>query len=114
MYVNDITNATGEDNINLFADDNTLIIFGSNETELTNKSMLCMKSMCKWFIANKLSASVEKTCYTVFPAKLSRSVSILIDNCKLTPVKTYKYLGVFIDDNLKWDDHMEPVYKKNC
>jgi hypothetical protein len=68
--VNDITNATGEDNINLFADDTNLIIFGSNEFELTNKATLCMKSMCKWFIANKLSLSVEKTCYTVFPAKL--------------------------------------------
>jgi hypothetical protein len=33
-------------------------------------------------------------------------------NCKLTYVKTYKYLGVFIDDNLKWDDHIEHVYKK--
>jgi ribonuclease P/MRP protein subunit RPP40 len=114
IYVNDIrpTNATGEDNINLFADDTSLIIFGSNEIELTNKAMQHMKSMCKWFIANKLILSVEKPCYTVFPAKLSDDVSILIDNCKLTPVKTYKYFGVFIDDNLKWDDHIEHVYKK--
>jgi hypothetical protein len=64
--VNDITNVTGEDNIYLFANDTNLITFGSNETELTNKSTLCMKSMCKWFIANKLSLSVEKMRYTIF------------------------------------------------
>ena len=112
IYVNDICNVTNEDNINLFADDTNLLVFGSNEYELANKATLSMISMSKWFIVNKLSLSVEKSCYTVFPAKRFGNISILIDNCKLTPVKTYKYLGVFIDDNLKWIDHIEYVYKK--
>jgi retron-type reverse transcriptase len=46
IYVNDITNVTGEDNINLFADGTNLIIFGTLETGPTNKATLCMKSMC--------------------------------------------------------------------
>lgn len=81
------SNATREYDVNLFADDTYHLIFGSNEFRPVNKAMLYMKSMCKWFIANKLSHYVEKTCYTVFPAKLLGNVSVLIDNCKLTPVK---------------------------
>lgn len=49
----------------------------------------------------KLSFSIEKICYTVFHAGHFHNISILIDNGKLTPVKTYKCLAVFIDDNLK-------------
>jgi hypothetical protein len=46
-YVNDILNASREDNINLFADETNLLIFGSNEFELTNNTTLSIKSMCK-------------------------------------------------------------------
>lgn len=99
--MNVIFNATEEDNFNLFANHTNLLIFGSNEFELTKKATLCMISMCKWFLTNKLSLSVKKTCYTALLAELFSYFRMLSDKCKLTPVKTCKYLAVFIDDNLK-------------
>lgn len=36
-----------------------------------------------------------------------------VANCKLKDVKACKYLSVLIDENLKWDDHTDFIYKKN-
>ena len=85
--MNDISNATSENNINLFADDTNLLIFGSNEWKLANKATLSMTSMCKWFLVNKLSLSVEKTCYTVFPAKLFGNEHFISPKQKYTTIK---------------------------
>jgi hypothetical protein len=62
-----------------------------------------MNSMCKWFVAN-----------TVFRAKINDSLSILAANYKLKSVKSCKYLDVIIDENLKWVDHIDYLYKKIC
>jgi hypothetical protein len=72
----DIPNATNQYNINLFASDTNLLIDGSNTSESSQKATLCMNSMCEWFVSNKLSLSIDEICYTVFPAKVSDSVSI--------------------------------------
>ena len=41
-------------------------IFNSRDsTRLSQKLNLCLKQINEWFIANKLSLSLDKTCYTV-------------------------------------------------
>jgi hypothetical protein len=44
LYVNDIHGAPKQNNINLFADDTQLLVFGSNAVELSNAATLLMNS----------------------------------------------------------------------
>ena len=49
----------------------------------------------------------------IFPkAQNQDEVAIVVDNVKLKNVNECKYLGVILDNDLKWTAHIEIVYKK--
>ena len=39
---------------------------------------------------------------------------IVVGSTMIQRVKSYKLLGVFIDDGLKWSTHVDYIYKKAC
>jgi len=100
----------------IFADDTNLFISGPSLAFLETKANLCLKQMEYWFSANKLSLNTEKTCYTIFLSKYisARTVSLnlYINNQKINRVLSCKYLGVIIDEFLKWNVHIDYVCKK--
>jgi len=82
--------------------------------ELEFKANYFLLSLDNWLKANKLHLNIEKTCYSVFsPNKIPvPTVTVKINNVKITCVKECKYLGVIIDDKLKWTPHIELVLQK--
>jgi len=66
IYVNDIYNAIPEVNIKLFADDYNFFVHSRDTFRLSQKTNLFLKQINEWFVANKLSLSLDETCYTVF------------------------------------------------
>ena len=66
-----------------------------------------------WFKLNKLSLNVATTNYMIFKNKYSPTASIDVNistnNNQLSQVKTTKFLGVLIDDNLSWKTHTTHV-----
>ena len=66
VYVYDIHNAIPEVNIKLFADNTNTFVHSRYTFRLSQKTNLCLKQISEWFVANKLSLSLDKTCYTVF------------------------------------------------
>jgi len=64
-----------------------------------------------WLVANKLSVNVEKTCYRTFPHDKANETLLSINNQIVNEVTSCRYLGVIIDDELKWTDHINHVYK---
>ena len=89
----------------------TLNIICSNDDPDTLETVLNkdLHIISNWFKFNKLSLNVAKTIYMIFKNKYSPTasidVNILIDNNQLSQVKTTKFLGVLIDDNLSWKTH---------
>ena len=75
-----------------------------------------LQKLNDWFIANKLSVNVSKSCFIVFTGNRRRydpeSFKVLLNNNKLTQVKSTKFLGVLIDENLSWNQHVELVVSK--
>ena len=69
IYVNDISNVLGDDILKLFADDTNLFIRGKSIAELETKANMYLDKMHLWFLANKLSLNIDKTCYTIFSVK---------------------------------------------
>ena len=69
-----------------------------------------------WFLVNKLKLSLDKCLYTIFnmgnrrllPADHGLSVS----GIQLKRTKSVKYLGVFIDEDLTWQDHIHYIINK--
>ena len=78
-----------------------------------------LTTMQSWFTANKLSLNVDKTCYTVFHSKCkpeatdSLCLKLYINNQLITKVSSCKYLGVVIDESLKWKKYIDQVYVNN-
>jgi len=58
-------------------------------------------------IANKLDLNIEKTYKSSIP-----TISLEINKSVINRVKNCKYLGVIIDDQLKWSIHIESVEQK--
>ena len=112
IYINDIGNAVPEETVKLFADDTNLFVAGKTIALANEKANQSITLLNQWFLANKLSLNTNKTCYMVFPPDIAHSVHVELNGNDLLCVHNFKYLGVVIDDELKWTDHIMHVYKK--
>jgi len=64
IYINDIGNSISGIPIKLFADDTNLFIFSESIDVLKIDAEDKIKLLNSWFVANKLSLSLGKTCYS--------------------------------------------------
>ena len=117
LYVNDLHNSSALDSI-MFADDTNL--FYEHKDLKTFFSLVNQKlqKINEWFEANKLSLNVGKTKYSLFhkpsrkddlPLLLPR---LLIKKHKVERVKSITFLGVLLDENLSWKDHIKYIENK--
>ena len=65
----------------------------------------------QWFIANRLVLNIQKTHSMIFGKKHLDvgidDIRLYIDNKPIEQVKTVKFLGVIIDDDIKWKSHVK-------
>ena len=66
LYTIDIQNCTSDCSIKLFADNTNVFVHGKSLDEVIAKANKSLALLSKWFTANKLSLSVDKTSYSVF------------------------------------------------
>ena len=69
-----------------------------------------MKKVIKWLKTNKLSLNLKKTHYILFRKrrdKVTIDRSLVVDNVNIENVKQSKFLGVIIDQNLTFYDHIQ-------
>jgi len=109
VYVNDIKNAVPGDQIKLFADDTNLFLFGCTIGDTNFYSNIKLNKLCDWLIGNKLSVNIEKTSYMIFFRGKANETLLCINNQVINKVSSCRYLGVIIDDKLKWTDHINQV-----
>ena len=89
----------------LFADDGALLF-----ENICRKTYLSIKiemlTIIKWLSANKLSLNVDKTKLLILDnAKFSVKMK-LNNNYAIKECKSFKYLGLMVDNNLKFDIHI--------
>ena len=76
-----------------------------------------MDKAIKWFHDNKLTVNIEKSCAIAIGTQQrlknqTEQLSISIGNANLSLVETIKYLGVTIDDNISWNQHVNNLCSK--
>ena len=114
LYINDLPNSLPEEKIKLFADDTNLFVSAKTIKELESKANLHLLSLDNWLKANKLHLNIDKTCYSVFSPNKNcvPTLTIKVSDIKIKCVKECKYLGIIIDNELKWTSHIESVLQK--
>ena len=110
IYINDIVNASTLCDPKLFADDTNIFISDSSLPQLNNKCTAILSDFSDWINSNKLSLNIEKTNYSIFANNNKKkeidkfTFDIKFDGSLILRTNCSKYLGVFIDDSLKWVD----------
>ena len=114
LYINDLPNFSSSVFPILFADDTTLCFSGPILSDLI---VSCNRELSKfktWAVANRLSLNVDKTNYMIISNRNRNIVPcvISINNLPLEYKSNVKFLGVILDDNLKFNNHIKLICTK--
>ena len=100
----------------LYADDSALIVSGFDPKKIADDLSRELESCRQWLIDNKLSLHLGKTEAILFGSKrkLKRvnSFAVRCGEIKVTNVKSVKYLGLQIDNDLSGKSVLEDIIKK--
>ena len=110
IYVNDVYKSIKAD-IRLFADDTNIFIKERDPNLLKERAETEFNKLNKWFFDNKIVVNTEKTQYTVF-ARKNKPIPEILNSLKLNNMEVKKskniiYLGMRLDDQLKWNSHIQ-------
>ena len=123
ILINDLANISDKLFTILFADDTTFQFSSNDLRELYNTANQELIKASDWFKANKLTLNVSKTKYILFRGKTQEhldlsQLDIQIDGQSVERVgknctsKSFKFVGIHLDEFLTWEYHIEKVRNK--
>ena len=118
LYVNDLLQASNILNPIIIADDTNLFFSHSDINILCEKMNKELTNGSNWFNANKLLLNVKKTKFSFFQKSSKkyntplRLPNLNINGFTIERESSIKFLGVWIDENLTWMDHIHTVENK--
>ncbi|KAE8752907.1 hypothetical protein FOCC_FOCC000252, partial [Frankliniella occidentalis] len=111
IFINDLVEYISSGHFINFADDTNLIVWADTMDELEENLKRSIEDMTKWCNSNKLILNESKTSLVQFRTNFRTELhcnSMYFNS--FTP--STKFLGIFIDDNLKWTQHIEELESK--
>ena len=111
LYINDKYRSSNQMIYFYFADDAAVIASDSDINNVhanVNKELMGVDN---WLKDNRLSLNVSKTSYMII-SNQKNEIDIRIRDLILTKVSTVKFLGVTLDENLTFNDHVKNVTSK--
>jgi len=117
IYTNDLPSVLEFCQCILFADDTTLYYSSNNDQLLKNNVEIDLYELADWFNANKLSLNIDKTQFMIVRPKVfnddnNNITDIQVGDRTITKAKCAKFLGITIDDELGWTEHINNIAKK--
>jgi Reverse transcriptase (RNA-dependent DNA polymerase) len=115
LYINDIKSAIGDADINLFADDTLISVSAKTAIEAHTKMNDLLNRVSRWLKLNRLKLNTAKTKFMVVTYKKNidyGALKLKIDDTEIERVGEIKYLGVVIDDKLKFNMNVDYIIKK--
>lgn len=116
LYINDLIETLPPEILYLYADDTALILENTNLVNLINIGNNYLNLVNTWLENNGLKLNISKTEFIIFanPGKsIDESICTLnISGREVKRVFAYKYLGVWFDHQLKWNEHINYICNK--
>ena len=117
LYINDIHVSSKKLDFHLFADDTSLLFSSENLQNVEVQNLeetvnLELTNISDWLLANKLSLNVSKSNFLIInphQKKIDKPIALQIDHEKLEQKDYAKYLGVIIDKQLNWKQHIKQL-----
>ena len=115
IYINDLHYCIRTSETYHFADDTHLLNLSKTIWSLCGRVNSDLRVLVSWLNANKISLNASKTEFIIFRSNrrpLDTIPKIKISGKQLTPSKTIKYLGVYLDEHLTWKQQISVVATK--
>ena len=115
VYINDMHRSV-QCQLSLYADDSALIFSHPDPLVVADRLSHELTSCKRWLIDNRLSLHVGKTECIIFGSrgklKKVKDFRVTCDGMAVRQVTAVKYLGVILDQSLKFTDHVTEMIKK--
>jgi len=95
----------------LYVDDTNLIIEGESIECVRRKAVLITKAIYDLFASLNLALNLDKTNYMIFNNE-QVDLDLCINNVKISPASSCRFLGLTIAPNLSWKPHISNVIRK--
>ena len=118
IYINDIVNCSSLGKFVLFADDTNIFVSGKSLSETYSKANDLLSELNSYMTTNLLHINLLKCCHIVFKpnTKLVDQpyplLELKINGVSIKRVEYAVFLGVTIDENLSWDQHLVQLKRK--
>ena len=117
LYINDLPECLQFTKPHMYADDTILNAAAESTIEVESRINQDLFNAGNWLVATKLSINVAKTEHMFFGSNfrlsnLGETVPISSGNTQIKRVKHTKYLGVHLDETLKWEEHIDNMCSK--
>ena len=113
IYIIDLPNCLGSCQSRMYADDTHITYADVDVNSIQLNLNHDLGNLNKWLTSNKLTLNTAKTEFMLTGSKqklstLSSQPELSIDNVPIEKVTSVKSLGIFIDENLRWQ--MQTLY----
>ena len=114
ILINDIPKATLKFKVIMYADDTTLVSHLENFGPLNDINTLEQElnreisKVNTWLLSNKLLLNVAKSKFMIFfkhPRTIPK-LSISVNGNPVKQVNNFNFLGITLDQNITWNDHI--------
>ena len=116
IFINDLPSCFNKCSVHLYADDTVIFYADKNVSNIQKVLNEELRSLDIWMRCNKLKVNCSKTVSMLMGTKrmLTRNntLNVSLNGEKLLQVKNFKYLGMYVDDELKWNLHIQQLCEK--
>ena len=108
VFMNDIVAATSA-HTNLFADDTSTFVCVTS-----CRLQVAVSNLEAWFNTWGLSVNISKSAVMVMSTRRQspKWINIQINGSSIPQVRSHKHLGLLLNDQLKWSDHVTYIVNK--
>lgn len=116
IYINELPSVVNSCEVSFYADDTVIYYSTSDFQDLEDKLNCDLANICQWFNDNFLTLNVSKCKFVLFgnqnKLRSCSHLSLKINDHVLERHESFKYLGVKINQNMSWSDHIETMSNK--
>lgn len=114
IYVNDPPTGFPSGLLCQYADDTSIMLAELSVEALSRDCSVAAEQMRQWCANNSLTLNTDKTGLITFEKTIKNNESLYVKlNEKSIPVvNNIKFLGVYIDQTLSWEQHLEKLQSR--